>query len=233
VTRVDPIDYATGSVTPEERREAERLMREDPDFRAGVERMREVVALLEEMPGETWDPPEPPPLRLEGLTPAKPARAPAPGRRRRRWSLQLPAPVLALGAAALLAGGAVLGALVAGDGDGPAEPAVERDVRLAAFGSGGPQATGDARILADGELALDVSGLAPSGDRDFYSVWLLGADGELVPLGSFRVPEGGAASLRVPLPEDPTRFAFVDVSREPADGNPGHSGDSVLRGETA
>ncbi|HWH13594.1 MAG TPA: anti-sigma factor, partial [Miltoncostaeaceae bacterium] len=150
--------------------------------------------------------------------------------RRRRWSLSLPAPALALGAAALLAVGVALGTLVGGDGADA--PAVERQVELAALATEREPPRGSARILAGGALDLDVSGLAPTGSEDFYSVWLLGREGELVPLGSFQVGGDGAASLRLPLPEDPSRFAYVDVSREPADGDPGHSGDSVLRGAT-
>ena len=31
------------------------------------------------------------------------------------------------------------------------------------------------------------------------------------------------------LPADPSRYKFVDVSREPIDDNPNHSGASVMR----
>jgi hypothetical protein len=40
------------------------------------------------------------------------------------------------------------------------------------------------------------------------------------------------ATVRVPLPSKPSSYRYLDVSREPADGNPAHSGDSVLRGAT-
>ena len=42
--------------------------------------------------------------------------------------------------------------------------------------------------------------------------------------------EDGRARVTFRLPEDPDRYRFLDVSVEPADGNPGHSGRSVLRG---
>jgi hypothetical protein len=38
------------------------------------------------------------------------------------------------------------------------------------------------------------------------------------------------SAVEVELPVDPGRFSFFDISREPADGDPGHSTDSVLRG---
>jgi anti-sigma-K factor RskA len=74
-----------------------------------------------------------------------------------------------------------------------------------------------------------VTGLPPSRGGRFYELWLLGAEGELVSLGSFRVPASGEADISVPLPADPGRFAALDVSVEPADGDPGHSKRSVLR----
>jgi len=77
-----------------------------------------------------------------------------------------------------------------------------------------------------------LAGLRPSSRGDFYELWLLGRDGELVSLGSFRVPASGRADLRVRMPVDPARFSFLDVSREPPDGDPDHSTVSVLRGPT-
>ena len=37
----------------------------------------------------------------------------------------------------------------------------------------------------------------------------------------------------MPLPADPSRFAAIDVSVEPGDGNPAHSKRSVLRAPLA
>jgi hypothetical protein len=47
------------------------------------------------------------------------------------------------------------------------------------------------------------------------------------------VPASGEAEVTVPLPVDVSDFRFVDVSAEEDDGDPGHSGVSVLRGPTA
>ena len=77
-----------------------------------------------------------------------------------------------------------------------------------------------------------MSGLPPSSGDTFYELWLIGSAGELVSLGSFRVPGSGSATVTVPLPAGPERYGTIDVSREPADGDPGHSNDSVLRGRT-
>jgi hypothetical protein len=53
-----------------------------------------------------------------------------------------------------------------------------------------------------------------------------------VSLGSFRVGPDGRATLEVPLPVDPSRYRFLDVSVEPDDGDPSHSSRSILRGRT-
>ncbi len=131
-----------------------------------------------------------------------------------------------------MAAGVGIGALVFGgdDGDG-AGPAIA----LTRVGEGGPAATGQARVVSsdEGGLRVRVSGLAPSRPGGFYELWLLDGPERLVSLGSFRVPASGTAEVTVPLPVDPAEFRFVDVSVEPADGDPGHSGVSVLRGPTA
>jgi len=43
------------------------------------------------------------------------------------------------------------------------------------------------------------------------------------------VNASGEADVTVPVPGDPGRFAALDVSVEPADGDPRHSARSVLR----
>lgn len=101
---------------------------------------------------------------------------------------------------------------------------------LAGSGSGSADVTeaGGSR-----RLELRISGVAAVPDG-FLEAWLLDADGGLVPLG-FLSPDPGAGadmamSVTLPADLDLGRFDVVDVSREPLDGNPGHSSDSVLRG---
>lgn len=138
-------------------------------------------------------------------------------------------PVLAVASVALLAAGVALGSLL-GD-DGPSAPRTGRALALAALPEA-PRAHGEAEVLSDGGLAIRMDGLPASHDGDFHAVWLLDAPGKMIPIGSFRVGADGTAAVRVPLPVDPSRFDDVDVSVEPADGDPRHSGHSVLRGTT-
>jgi anti-sigma-K factor RskA len=237
---VDPLDHLLGELDPAGRAEAERLMRDDPAFRAEVERLAPAVSRLQALPEEAWDHPVPPPLRMPPGLLGAPARTSALARAgawlRRRPAVPLPA--LALGTVVLLAAGAGVGALVAGGGEdgAPAGDVRGPDVVLAAYGEAGPGAGGDARMSGDGagqEMTVDVHGLAPSGAGDVYTVWLLGEDGRTMSLGSFRVPASGAARVRVPVPVPAGAWDLVDVSREPQDGDPAHSGRSVLRGPVA
>nr|WP_240895175.1 anti-sigma factor [Kineococcus siccus] len=153
--------------------------------------------------------------------PAAPGRAARP---RLRW---LPVAAALLVGAGLGAG--VVGALP-GDEPTPVPPApAVASAVLAPVASTG---RGSATVRdVDGHRELDVSvqgvSAPPSG---VLEVWLLDADGGLLAVGSLV-----GDSLTVPLPADVDlgRFATVDVSREPLDGDPAHSSDSVLRGKLA
>ena len=65
-----------------------------------------------------------------------------------------------------------------------------------------PGASGRVGVTSD-RVNVRVSGLPPTSDGQFYEMWLLGADKQLVGLGSFRVGEDGTATLKLPLPVEP------------------------------
>jgi hypothetical protein len=86
---------------------------------------------------------------------------------------------------------------------------------------------GSARLVdADGRLVLELD--AELGPVDgFHEVWLLTPEVDgLVSLGPVRAD----GRYELPAGVDPERFSVVDVSIEPLDGDPTHSGRSVLRG---
>ncbi|GAA4337058.1 hypothetical protein GCM10023162_39270 [Klenkia terrae] len=88
--------------------------------------------------------------------------------------------------------------------------------------------TGAAVLLdRDGELELQVDLPTPPAGDGFYEVWLLGTDSGAVALG---VLESGSGRFPVPAGVDLAAYGTVDVSREPLDGDPAHSTDSVARG---
>jgi anti-sigma-K factor RskA len=214
--KLDPLDVVLGEVRPEDGAEAARLTREDADFRREVERLAPIVARLERQPAETWEAPDPPPL-VVGV----PLRV---GRRRRRLpSLVLRAPAAVAASLALLVAGAVGGVMLAGDGDPGRE---ERRVALDPL----PGGEGEAVLVEreGGRVRLVARGLAPDA-RGFHELWLLPAEGDPVPVGRFRAGADGRAEVTLRLPADPRRFEVYDVSVEPDDGDPAHSGRSVLR----
>jgi len=76
------------------------------------------------------------------------------------------------------------------------------------------------------QLRLATTGIEPT--DGFTEVWLINPDvTELISLGPIRTD--GVYDLPTGL--DPAAFPIVDVSSEQFDGDPQHSGDSVLRGQ--
>ena len=224
-------DYLLGELDGEERDRFEAALAADPALAAEVERLRPVVSRLATLEPAAWEPagdlPPLPPL----VSAADEGRAGAAAPRRPRWwqrSLVLrPFPAAAL-AVVLLALGLVSGTLLSG-GD-PDEASGGRVIALAPVEPLGGQATGTARFAASGERAtVHVSGLPPSEEGEFYELWLLNAPDDLVSLGSFSVPASGEVDVTVPVPGDADAFQALDVSVEPADGDPAHSAKSVLR----
>ena len=106
------------------------------------------------------------------------------------------------------------------------------EATLAAFPDH-PDAEGEAILeeRSDGSLELRVALDADAAPDTFREVWLITADASaLVSLG---VLDGREQTFTIPADVDLRDYVLVDVSQEPADGNPDHSGDSIVRGELA
>lgn len=91
-------------------------------------------------------------------------------------------------------------------------------------------ASGDARVeeRPDGRRQVVVTVDAPAPDGTYREVWLLAED--LSGLVSLGVLDGAEGRFDVPDGLDLAEFPVVDVSEEHFDGDPSHSGDSVVRG---
>jgi anti-sigma-K factor RskA len=190
------------------------MTRRDDDIPAGL---RDVAAQVRALGREEWEPAEPPPLQA----PAAPERRSA-----RRFARPLVLrPALAAAAALVLVALGAAGALLVGGGD---DGAPGREVVLAPVGDGPRGARAGAR-LQRAAMHLTVSGLPPVAGGGFYEVWMLRDPSHLVAVGSFRVGADGHARIDLPVTASPRRFPVLDISREPADGDPAHSGHSVLR----
>lgn len=233
--------YLLGELGADDAASFERALAADSSLRMEVEGLRPLVADLEALPGEAWDPPEPPPLRMPadaaGRERAQVADSDAGEAGRRRGWLRLPAvvslaPLRAAALAVLLvATGVVVGSVVGAGGDGSSPVAALTMSRI----DDGPSGAHGTVELASGErrATVAVGGLDPSGDDRFYELWLLDEDGRMIALGSFPVGDDGSAEVELPIPVPPARYAYFDLSLQEDNGDPAHSGVSVLRGPTS
>jgi anti-sigma-K factor RskA len=213
-------DHLLGELTGDEQRRFDEALAADPSLADEVAQLAPLVERLEALDALAWDPPAPPPLPPDLVAPA--AR---PSWWRRRIALR-PLPV-AVAATALIALGIVAGLLV-GDAGDPDQGG--RVVALAPLEPLGDGASGQVTFPSGGGQAeVDLAGLPPSRDGEFYELWLLNSADDLVSLGSFSVPASGQLHVSVPLPAGSERFAAIDLSVEPPDGNPAHSSRSLLR----
>jgi Anti-sigma-K factor rskA len=94
----------------------------------------------------------------------------------------------------------------------------------------GWDASGDARVevAADGARTLVVTLDGDGTDDGYHEVWLI--DRDVTRLVSLGVLTGTEGRFTVPPSLDLGEFPVVDVSDEPLDGDPSHSGDSIIRG---
>jgi hypothetical protein len=200
------------------------------ECRRELDELRAVVATAREVEPED-QPVAPPPAVWEAVSAELGLRGVAAGDElaARRMPTGRRRGALLLAAAAAVTGIAVgaAGALLLSGDDGTAPAQVVAQADLAALPE--HQGSGSATVhTSDGErvLVVDVSDLT-KGDG-FYEVWLLDSEAQrLVSLGLLEGDEG-----RFPLPEqvDVGEYPVVDVSIEPTDGDPAHSGNSVVRG---
>ena len=170
------------------------------------------------------DLPPPPPAVWQRISDELGLEEPAPlvvGPRPTPWRR----PLLA-GAAVLLAAAVAASVFVGLRGVGAPS---EVSAPLVALG----QADASGRVVLSGEadgrsLLVDTSGL-PEVDG-FYEVWLLDLDQDrMVALGA--LDDTGRGRLTVPEGVRLGDYPEVDVSLEPDDGDPAHSGNSLLRGQ--
>ncbi|TQO18958.1 anti-sigma-K factor rskA [Rhodoglobus vestalii] len=144
-------------------------------------------------------------------------------KRRRPW-------VGALAAAASLALVAATGSAIWLGLQPADQPTVLASATLDAFPNWS-ESTGEAKLerRADGTRIVEVSFSAPPTEGGFREVWLITSDATaLVSLG---IVEGMSGQFTVPDGLDVDNYNLVDISEEQFDGNPAHSGDSIVRGQ--
>lgn len=239
-TRDTISSYLLGELDAVESAAFEDRLDAEPELREEVARLHPLVANLEALPAEVWEAPQPPPLVMpedaaepEPATPEAGRARPGPRRLLRLPTLTLrPAPAAAI-ATLLLAVGVASGLLIGGGGSQGSGRGTT-DLVLNRIDQGPSGAHGDVLVAADKRRArVDVSGLDPSGSGSFYELWLLDADGRMIPLGAFGVGADGGAEVELPIPVTPSQYRYFDLSLQEDNGDPAHSGVSVLRGSTS
>jgi hypothetical protein len=112
------------------------------------------------------------------------------------------------------------------------QPAPQRvaSTTIRPVGDATPRAGGAAELIRhDNRLSLriDAHDLPPV--KGYYEVWaFVPGTTTMQPMGTLE--PGHVTTLAVPSGMDVDKFSGIDVSAEPYDGNPAHSGRSVLRG---
>jgi hypothetical protein len=135
----------------------------------------------------------------------------------------------------LLGAAAVLVALLLGVGGltvgRDRDPGRGQRVALGAPAAGG--ATAEARMRGAGDdqiMSMTAEGLPRPPAGSYYQVWLVGDAGKDFPVGVLAPNGQGIWSLPADVA---ARYRAIDVTLEPADGNPARSERTVLRGAYA
>ncbi len=220
---------------------------------------RDLHRHLEEGGADLWDPPTPPPLDLAAITGEAPAPYDlTPVRRhslasRLRGRILVPSFGLVAGGMACVALGLGLGAVVfSGEAPAPTVPVADvptpaastpldptaarttpqQRVVLRHLDASPAQAVAVATVFSgpDGSTVdVTADGLPPLRSGRFYELWALGTKGRMVSIGTFTVDGQGHAQASMSLPVSLKKFPVLDVSVERPDGDPTHSGKSLLR----
>lgn len=144
----------------------------------------------------------------------------------------LPLWMVGLAAGLALVAGVGLGRITADPGEGVAPGDSGSVVAAAGLRSlEGDRTRGEAEAVAHGDvMTLRVSARELGGDPGIHEVWLIHEDGErMVSVGL--LASGDEGTFEIPRELLDEGYRIVDISVEPGDGDPTHSGVSLARGE--
>lgn len=133
---------------------------------------------------------------------------------------------MALVAAAALVVGLVAGIAGASFLNRPENTRLVAEAELEPFP--GWSASGSARVEEGTSSARRIVVVMSGPDEGLREVWLI--DPETSGLISLGLLSGASGTFALPDDVDLGKYSVVDVSQEPDDGNPAHSGDSIVRG---
>jgi hypothetical protein len=152
--------------------------------------------------------------------------------RRERRRRGIPVWAAAAAAAVALVAGLGLGRLTLGEPEQPGPPdqgSVVAAADLTALDSDAGRGTASA-VRHDDTITLRVKARELGDEDGFHEVWLINVDGKrMVALGV--LAPGDLGEFDVPRGLIDEGYRIVDISVEPDDGDPTHSGVSLARGE--
>jgi Anti-sigma-K factor rskA, C-terminal/Putative zinc-finger len=204
--------YVLGELTGKEGRELERHLQGCSSCTDDLDEVRRAHGILQAAVAS------PPPELKDWVL----ARARSEARRHpadRRWSWLLAAAALLV--VALLGFGVLR--TVTGPSDGLA---------LAATGAA-PQAGGELRGEQVGDnlkVELEAWGLPEPGKGGYYEMWYARKGGGRISCGTFSATPDGRATVSMSAPVSAVDYPEIEITQEPADGDPASSGKVVLKG---
>jgi hypothetical protein len=80
------------------------------------------------------------------------------------------------------------------------------------------------------QVKLEVRGLPKLKEGEYYEMWYYAEDGGRISCGTFRVGPEGDTTVNLTAPATAKHYPEIEITREPDDGDPGASGDEVLKG---
>ncbi|WP_062381740.1 anti-sigma factor [Demequina pelophila] len=165
--------------------------------------------------------------RPEAILRAEPVSLAERRARREPRHLFKPWIVGAAAAAGVVVGGVGVGLVMAG-GDSSPQQAVVAQAGLADLAT--ERSVGEARVERrdDGTEVLVIETEYAPAEGGALEVWLI--EPEIVGMVSLGFLTADAQEFEIPAGYDVAAFPIVDISVEPSDGDPTHSGDSVTRG---
>ena len=204
--------YVLGELTDAEERELEHHLEDCPACRDDLDDLRHAHGILRAAAGG-------PPPELKDWVLAR-ARSEPRHRTAGRWKLWLPA------AAALLV------VAVLGFGILRTVPDSSDGLALTAT-SAAPQAGGELRGEQIGDnlkVELEAWGLPEPRGGEYYEMWYAKKGGGRISCGTFTVQPEGSTTVSMSAPASAVAYPEIEITLEPDDGDPGSSGEVVLKG---
>ena len=134
----------------------------------------------------------------------------------------------AAGIGGIVVGGVATAAIV-GPSTSGTDATVAASVDLAPLPAWDASGSAELGVTPDGQQVLTVSVTADEPSDGYREVWLIDTNVEgMVSLG---ILDGSNGEFVIPDGVEVGDFPIVDVSLEPFDGDPTHSGDSIVRGQ--